>query len=235
MKILSMPIISEADQCPYLKEERFRQEYFAGIDLDSRQFQSLLDQRWRRFGTVFFRPVCPGCRKCLPIRVVADSFSPSKSQRRILRKNRDTEVVFRSLEFREEFYYIYEKHSLEKFGQKTSREEFRRNFYNPGVPSFQSEYYINGKPAGFGILDQSWNGLSSVYFCYDPRYSEYGLGTFSVLREIQATLETGLQYYYLGYYIQDSPKMSYKGRFRPHEFLKKGSWIPSYPSSENSV
>jgi len=219
-------MISSEEPCPYLKEETFRQEYFAGTDLDSRQFQSLLNRRWRRFGTIFFRPVCPGCMKCIPIRVIAGSFIPSKSQRRILRKNRDTVVVFNRLEFREEFYRIYEKHSLEKFGQKSSREEFIRNFYNPGVPSYQSEYYIDGSPAGLGILDLSRDGLSSVYFCYDPLYSEYGLGTFSVLREIEETMNRGLQYYYLGYYIQDSPKMSYKGRFHPYELLREGVWLP---------
>ena len=228
------PALSSPEPCPYLKDEIYRQEYFAGTDLDGPEFQQLLDQRWRRFGTVFFRPVCPDCRKCRPLRVIACSFTPTKSQKRVLKKNRNTRVEFASLKFKEEFFSIYEKHSLSKFDQVGNREEFIRNFYNPGVSSFQSEYYIDGVPAGFGILDLSSNGLSSVYFCYDPEFSEYSLGSFSILKEIELTASVGLKYYYLGYYIEESPRMVYKGRFHPHEILENGVWSHS-GESEKSI
>ncbi|QEN09240.1 arginyltransferase [Oceanispirochaeta crateris] len=227
MRILAQPRLSQHEPCPYLADEMFQQEYFVGTELDRSEFQSYLDQRWRRFGIVFFRPVCPSCRKCRPIRVLARSFLPTKSQKRVLNKNRDTKVIFSPLNFKEEFFRIYEKHSLQKFGQESSREEFIRNFYNPGVPSFQSEYYIDGVPAGFGILDVSSNGLSSVYFCYDPDFSEYSLGSFSVIEEIKQTVSLDLEYYYLGYYIEEAPRMAYKGRFHPHEILVDGVWTPS--------
>ena len=224
MKILREPVLSEEDQCPYLKNENWRQEYFVATDLDIEQFQTLLDRRYRRFGAVFFRPCCPDCLKCKPIRVDAHKFSASRSQKRVIRKNSDTRVEFRPLEPRRELYDIYVKHSRERFEQESSEEEFIRNFYTPVVPSFQSEYFIDGKLAGFGILDQSATGLSSVYYCFDPDFSEYSLGTFSVLEEIRESTRLGLQYYYLGYYIEESPKMVYKGRFHPHELLDQGSW-----------
>jgi arginyl-tRNA--protein-N-Asp/Glu arginylyltransferase len=233
MRILSSPLLSLPDTCPYLKDEVYRQEYFAGTELDSWQFQYLLDHRWRRFGTVFFRPVCPSCRKCRSIRVFAPFFTPTKSQKRVLKRNKETRVVFGPLKFREELYSIYEKHSRQKFAQESSQDEFLRNFFNPGVPSFQSEYFIDGVLAGFGILDIAGQGLSSVYFCYDPKYSDYSLGSFSVMEEIRETAARGLEYYYLGYYIEETPRMAYKGRFHPYELLVEGAWIPSLLSEES--
>lgn len=226
MKILKEAELSEEDQCPYLKDKKWRQEYFVATELDEENFQALLDRRYRRFGAVFFRPCCPDCLKCRPIRIDAYNFSASRSQKRVLRKNNETRVEFRILEPRRELYNIYVKHSRERFEQESSEDEFIRNFYTPVVPSFQSEYYIDGKLAGFGILDMSSTGMSSVYYCFDPEYSEYSLGTFSILEEIKECVRRGLQYYYLGYFIPESPKMLYKGRFHPHELLHDGIWVP---------
>ena len=175
---------------------------------------------------VFFRPVCPGCRQCIPIRVRVEDFSPSSSQRRVLKKNRDTSVVFRELSYKRELFQIYEKHSRIKFNQDADEEEFLRNFFQPAVPSFQSEFYRDGQLIGFGILDQASSGLSSVYFSYDPDYSSCSPGTFSILAEIEESRRLGYPYYYSGYYISECVKMSYKGRFRPYELLIGGEWIP---------
>ena len=158
MKILREPALSREDRCPYLAALTWQQEYFLAADLDDSQFQNLLDRRFRRFGAFFFRPLCPSCRKCRPIRIDAAAFEPGKSQRRVLRKNSDTEVRYRELSPRRELYEIYEKHSRMRFDQQSGEEEFLRNFYTPTVPSFQSEYFIGGKLAGFGILDRSSNG-----------------------------------------------------------------------------
>lgn len=225
MKILREAVLSEEDQCPYLKEKLWRQEYFVASELDEEQFQTLLDRRYRRFGAVFFRPCCPDCLKCRPIRIDVHKFTASRSQKRVIRKNSDTRVKFGMLEPRRELYDIYVKHSRERFEQESNEEEFIRNFYTPVVPSFQSEFFIDGKLAGFGILDMSSTGLSSVYYCFDPDYSEYSLGTFSILEEIKESDRLGLQYYYLGYFIPESRKMLYKGRFHPYELLLDGEWV----------
>ncbi len=225
MRFLSKPELSPGSKCPYLEDRSYQQEYFAGIGAGSDQFDVLLNDRWRRFGVIFFRPVCPGCKKCVPIRVITGEFSPSSSQRRVLKKNRETKVIFRDLTYRPEFFRVYEKHSRVKFQQDVNEEEFFRNFFQPAVPSFQSEFYFENTLIGFGILDQASSGLSSVYFSYDPDYSSLSPGTFSILAEIEETRRRGLPYYYSGYYIEECSKMAYKGRFRPYELLVDGKWI----------
>ncbi|OQY35622.1 MAG: hypothetical protein B6241_00060 [Spirochaetaceae bacterium 4572_59] len=181
MKILSESEISKSSDCPYLKGMPYKQEYFCAYGVDSSEFQTLLDQRWRRFGIVFFRPVCPDCMKCIPIRVDVSRFKPSSSQRRVLKKNRETTVLFSELTYREDLFAVYEKHSRIKFDQTVTEEEFFRNFFQPAVPSFQSEFYVDEKLIGFGILDESGSGLSTVYFSYDPDYSSLSPGTYSIL------------------------------------------------------
>jgi len=77
-----------------------------------------------------------------------------------------------------------------------------------------------------GFLDLAEVGLSSIYFAYDPEYSQLGLGSYSILREIELCQKLELEYYYLGYFIEECPRMSYKGRFGPHELMDwdSGEW-----------
>ena len=225
MKIISPACLSKPSACPYLKDRSCSQESFIAVEGDEQQFQSLLDQRYRRFGVVFFRPVCPDCRKCLPIRVDVSRFKPSSGQRRVLKKNRETTVLFSRLNYKKEMFDIYEKHSRIKFGQEADEEEFFRSFFQPAVPSFQSEFYAGETMIGFGILDQASSGLSTVYFAYDPDFSALSPGTFSILAEIEETRRRGLDYYYSGYYISECSRMAYKGKFHPYELLMGGEWI----------
>jgi arginine-tRNA-protein transferase len=41
----------------------------------------------------------------------------------------------------------------------------------------------------------------------------------------QWTKSLGLPYLYLGYWIEESPKMAYKQQFKPQECLIDGFWV----------
>lgn len=203
--------------CPYLPDRKKRIKYFLASELDESDISFLLAKGWRKFGVYFFQPFCPGCRECVPIRVMADTFTPSKSQRRNLKKNRDIHVVFGPLKYSERAFEIYRDHSSRRFSQGGSPEEFIANFFAPSTPGLQSEFYLDGKLIGMGFLDKGKDCLSSVYFIYDTKYSHLGLGTFSILKEIEHTRSLGLQYYCLGYYVRACQRMSYKDKFKPRE------------------
>lgn len=74
-------------------------------------------------------------------------------------------------------------------------------------------YYLDDKLIAISVLDFLPSGLSSIYFIWDPDYAHLSLGTLSGLREIQMCRELGLGFYYLGYYLDDCPKMRYKAKF----------------------
>ena len=206
------------EQCSYLPDMQKRFEYFFAYQLSKEEISVLLENGWRKFGMYFFRPRCPGCQSCIPTRVLVDEFSPSKSQRRILRKNSDVKVVFAPLRYEEEAFALYKKHSRDRFAQHgSSKDDFLHSFYFSSCPGMQSEFYIDDKLVGIGFLDHGHNALSSVYFVYDTDYQSLNLGTFSILQEIEHAKILGLKYYYLGYYIEKCSRMSYKNKFHPQE------------------
>lgn len=217
MILLQAPELDELSPCPYLPGRNKQFEQFFARELNEKEMASLLADGWRKFGIHFFRPSCPECISCLPLRVKTQSFTPSKSQKRNLKNNRNIEVKFGPLSYSPRIYEIYRAHSMERFSQTTSLEDFLFAFYSPSCPVLQSEYYLDGELIGVGFLDKGEDSLSSVYFFFDPDYSKLGIGTFSILKEIEHARSLGLPYYYLGYYVPGCGSMAYKDTFRPRE------------------
>jgi arginine-tRNA-protein transferase len=186
----------------------------------------LLSRGWRKFGHSFFRPACPGCRACVPLRIPVARFSPSRSQRRVLRRCADVRVDFAPLRYESALFDLYQTHSRVRFGEEHSFEDFAASLHSPSCPAILSRYRLEGRLVGAGYLDIGNDGLSSVYFTYDPDLSRLSLGIFSVLCEIAETSRLGLPYYYLGYYVPGCERMAYKATFRPYQFLDwdDGKW-----------
>ncbi|MBD3244071.1 MAG: GNAT family N-acetyltransferase [Chitinivibrionales bacterium] len=217
MHVRTPTALSPPEPCPYLADRTMVLEYFFATRIDDEELDKLLAHGWRVFGQFYFRPACPLCRECVPLRVRARELVLSRSQRRIRNRNRDTNVRIGPPVFREEIYDVYRDHSVSKFGREPDPAEFFQSFYHPSCPSLQSEYFVAGELAAVGFLSRSVNALSSVYFVYRDRYRRYGLGVFSVIHECAYAAALGLEHYSLGYYISANKSMSYKGNFEPHE------------------
>lgn len=211
--------VSHLVECPYLPEKEMQFKYFFAKGLNESELDHYLSRGWRKFGLYYFKPECPGCTDCIPIRIPVEDFKPSRSQRRILKKSPQIEVKFNRLQFREEIFELYKDHSLNRFGKESDIEDFMNSFYMESCPTMQSEYYLEDELIAVGFLDYSEHGLSSIYFIYNTSFSDLNLGTYSILREIEITRSLGLKYYYLGYYIEENRSMCYKGNFRPHETM----------------
>ena len=224
--MLRPPKRDELSPCPYLPGRQRQFEYFYADRLEAEELSQLLCRGWRKFGPYFFRPVCPDCRHCIPLRVPVQDFVPSRSQRRVLKKGAGLQVSYGPLHFEERIFDIYSRHALMRFGQPSDRDDFIAGFYLPSCPALQMEIHHEGTLVGVGFLDRGNDALSSVYFCFDPDYGRLNLGTYSVLVEIERAREMGLRYHYLGYYVPGCGNMVYKDHFRPrqHYDWQTGSW-----------
>tara|TARA_B110000196_G_scaffold234140_1_gene202576 strand:- start:119 stop:451 length:333 start_codon:yes stop_codon:yes gene_type:complete len=74
------------------------------------------------------------------------------------------------------------------------------------------------------LADRQMDAMSAVYSLFDPELDKRSLGTYMVLWLIKQAEANDLPHVYLGYWIEESPKMSYKKRFRPLEGLTPDGW-----------
>lgn len=221
MIVYQHPQLSQSTDCPYLPEQTLAYEHFFADHLTGHELETLLAGGWRKFGHHFFRPACPGCRACTSLRVPVARFRPSRSQKRVLRLCRNVRVSFGPLRYSSELFNLYQLHGRERFGQENSFEDFAASLHSPSCPALLARYETDGRLVAAGYLDKSAQGLSSVYFVFDPEFSALSPGVFGALREIEYARSLGLDYYYLGYIVPGCAKMAYKGRFHPHEIY---SW-----------
>ncbi|GGB96183.1 putative arginyl-tRNA--protein transferase [Novosphingobium endophyticum] len=191
---------------------------------------------FRRSQTVAYRPSCLDCNACVSVRVVASEFAPSGTQKRILKRNADlVATVCRPWSTSEQFEllqkYLAVRHPE---GGMTAMDEvdFADMVEHTPVTSYVIEYrepsrdgVTPGRLVGACLTDRHCDGLSMIYSFYDPYHeARAGLGTYIILDHIDRAQEMGLPYIYLGYWVEGSPRMQYKVRFRPMERLVRSGW-----------
>lgn len=226
------PYAGPPHPCPYLPGRIAVSEaaYFGW--LEPAAYQLLMDLGFRRSGRVVYRMACPDCRECMPIRVPVNRFEPSRSQRRVFRRNEDVQVEVDRPRPSDEKWRIYEDYLTRRHDGTMSedRESFEQFLYEPATETLEMVYRIDGRIVGVGIVDACPGCLSSVYFYFDPAESRRGMGTFGALREIEECRRRGLPYWYAGFYVRDCRRMNYKAGFRPHELLgADGVWRSGQP------
>lgn len=190
---------------------------------------------FRRSQTVAYRPSCINCSACVSVRVVAEEFQPSSTQKRNLKDNSDLIAdECRPWSTAEQFdllqKYLGVRHPG---GGMASMDEvdFADMVEHTPVNSYVIEYRepgVDGRPGrlvGACLTDRQGDGLSMIYSFYDPEHgTRTGLGNYIILDHIRRASESGLPYVYLGYWVDGSPRMQYKVRYRPLERLGRDGW-----------
>ncbi len=187
----------------------------------------LIQKGWRRFGNYYSRPQCSTCSECKSLRIDAKNFTFSKNARRTIKKNINTVFTIQKPTISNEHLEIYEKYhkymELKK-GWKTYgiKPKSYYELYIAGTQKFGKEilYYIDDRLVGIDLVDFMDDGISSIYFFYDPDYAKYSLGRYSIYMQIQLAKNFNLRWIYLGYYVKDCPSLNYKDRFKPFEILQ---------------
>jgi len=107
-----------------------------------------------------------------------------------------------------------------------SREQYQHFLLQSNVTTDLLEFRERGALRMVSLVDRLADGLSSVYTFFEPGIAGSSYGTFNILWQIERCRALGLDYLYLGYWIEDSRKMAYKATFRPIQGLVAGKWAP---------
>ncbi len=210
------------DKCSYLKDANQTMHYKVIDGCDEEKCQDLIERGYRRFGKMYFRPICATCDECKSIKIDVNNFEFSKSNRRLIKKASFIKSYIQAPTMTQAHLTLFEKYHLhmkEKKGweyTKTNPQNYYSSFVD-GHNGFGYEvlYYDEDKLIGIDLIDILEDGISSIYFYYDPDYLKYGLGKLSLLLQIKFAKDSKKDWIYLGYYVEDCPSLSYKSDYKP--------------------
>lgn len=227
--------------CPYLPGRSSSSRAFWAQRMPGKLYHRFMDAGFRRSGKVFYQPVCRGCRACQPIRVPVATFAPSKSQRRVFKRNADLTVTRVEPQPTAETFDLYRRyvsqwHDKDASDPEQGWEAYVSFLYDSPVQTVAYQYRDPaGRLLGVGICDLCDDSLSSVYFYHDPGEASRGLGTFGAVFEIEEARRLDIPFYYLGFWIDGCRTMQYKSTFRPNEILHPdGQWRVNAAVGENA-
>jgi len=223
--------------CPYLPG-RIERKLFTRIGEDDiAHFNGRLTEAgFRRSHDIVYRPVCPACQACLPVRIPVGRLTWTRSLKRVWRRNDDLRIERRDAAATAEHFALFERYQSARHGES---EMARMSFadYAAMVEEGASTAALfdardrEGRLIGTMLTDEIENGYSAVYSFFEPHPADRSLGTFLILALVEEARLRGLGHVYLGYWIKASPKMAYKARFRPLEILGPQGWRPDPDAS----
>lgn len=222
-------IDSKSFQCGYFKDRQSLFEEYLLEDISEVEFEYLLAHGMRHFGDYFFRPRCNECYKCIPIRIRVADFRFTRNQKRALQNCRELEVKIGSPRYDRGKLNLYLRHKRRFQSLQDDVEDeqnFRLSFYVNTNYAIEFEYYFEGELVGVALADVTGKTFSAIYTFYEVPVKGMSLGTFSILKQMEFCQERGIQYFYLGYYIDSNPSLRYKANFRPNELYIDQQWRP---------
>lgn len=233
--------------CPYLPGRSERKVFTELKGPHADQLNEALGRiGFRRSQTVAYRPSCLDCQACVSVRVVAGKFKPSGTQKRDLKRNDDLIVTECRPWATDEQYELLAKYlgTRHPDGGMSAMDEldYADMIEHTPVSSVVTEYRepgVGGRPGrlvGACLTDRQGDGLSMIYSFYDPELeARVGLGNFIILDHIRRAAAEALSYVYLGYWVEGSPRMQYKVRYRQLERLTREGWQLMDPDEQHRL
>lgn len=221
----------EENPCDYLSGQLSSSQFIdPSLVLTSELYGLLIANGFRRSGSHIYRPMCQSCSACTATRLLVSLFGPSRSQRRILKKNRDITISVESAKFSDEYYTLYSRYQKSRHAggamAESSVGDFSSFLISDWCDTSFIEYRLNNRLVAVAVTDILDSGFSAVYTFFEPNLAERSLGVFSVLTQIEESKKAGNNWLYLGYWIEQCQKMSYKTNYQPLEGFINGRWQP---------
>ena len=221
--------------CPYLdgQIERKVVTELSGPNAEG-LYERLSRAGFRRSHNLAYRPACPSCNACVPVRIAATDFEMTKSFRRVMGANADLSADDIDANATVEQFRLFSSYQRARHegGDMSGMafNDYRSMVEDTPVTSRSVEFRDDkGTLLAVMLMDRMEDSLSAVYSFFDGGQTRRSLGTYMILWMVQRARACGLPYVYLGYWIDGSNKMAYKARFHPLEALGADGWAVKTP------
>lgn len=218
--------------CPYLagRTERKVVTELAGVSAESLH-DRLSRGGFRRSHNIAYAPVCPNCTACVPIRIRAGDFQPNRTQKRVAKANQDLLVHEMPPRATAEQFHLFQHYQRQRHGDgdmaTMSFYDYRAMIEDTPIETSVVEFRLpDGTLVGGCLTDRLGDGLSAVYSFFSTALDQRSLGTYAILWLIDHAKTLDLPHVYLGYWVEESRKMTYKAKFKPSETFRGGQWLP---------
>lgn len=216
--------------CPYLSGRVERKLFTRLADASAKEVNSALTAAgFRRSHDIVYRPVCPGCNACVPVRISCVDLEPSRTQRRLLKAVTGWTLRRNIAASSAEHYALFAAYQRSRHDDSDMARMSPLDF-SAMVEEGRADTCLyelrdrDGTLRGAVLTDLLHDGMSAVYSYFDTSDPRLSLGTVLVLKLAMETARTGQPYLYLGYWIASSRKMAYKTAYRPLEALGPQGW-----------
>jgi len=212
--------ISAPFACPYIESETASTVLLdPGYKVDNALFSILLKSGFRRSGRTIYKPHCDHCNACVSVRIPAREYKPNRSQLRCAKRNSDIKTTMVPAVFKQAHFDLYCRYqSWKHTGDIMDHHDpirYQESMVDSIIETVFIEYWLDDKLVGLSVCDLPDDGLSAVYTFFEPELRKRSLGTFAIMKQIEYVNEMELDWVYLGYWIKDCKKMSYKTNFKP--------------------
>ncbi|NRA87830.1 MAG: arginyltransferase [Rhizobiales bacterium] len=223
------------DPCSYL-DGKVERKIFTKLNGKNATdyFEQLSQHGFRRSQNIAYIPACKACNACRSARIIINGFKFSKSQRRVLNKNKDLIRKIKpnhpsSQQYRLFNRYINARHSDGEMSNMGVM-DFAKMIAESNVNTKLFEYYLPNEETeedtlvAVALTDIMSDGVSMVYSFFEPSLEKTSIGKYLILDHIRYSQENKLPYVYLGFYIDGSKSMEYKNQYQPQEQFDGTEW-----------
>jgi len=223
--------VGQAHPCPYLPDlnattllvDPYRKMTVEIYDL-------LLQQGFRRSGEYVYKPGCETCDACISVRIPVARFAPSRGQRRVVKKHRHGRYMRTPAQFQESHFQMYKRYLRHRHDDSDMCQGDSQSYMDFLSSSWCHTEFIelqdeHGKCFAVTVADITANAISAVYTFFEPDYAHASPGQLAILRLIELARAQGKPWVYLGYWIEQCRKMSYKANYRPQQKFIANEWL----------
>ncbi|VAW84099.1 Arginyl-tRNA--protein transferase [hydrothermal vent metagenome] len=192
-------------------------------------YETLIQYGFRRSGKMLYRPHCATCQDCIASRVRLANYSPSRNQRRNIKLNKGISIRIQEPYFNDEHFALYcryldGQHPAGGMNNPTP-ESYLEFLTSNAIDTIFMEGRVDNQLILVAAIDRLKHGWSAVYTFYDPQQKQRGLGKYAILWQLEQLQQQQLPWLYLGYWLEDHQKMSYKNQYQPFEIYQNDQWL----------